>query len=199
MRPHQSPTSRGAASSGWLTLMCPCSIKLTRLWLSDITHRSPSRHRGMDRRSDPYKNGALARREAAGRPALDPATCWPWWFGHPTMAGPLRNSTQITRIDNTRSMDKGHAGQSASSGKSRSACSAPDRHPDGPGRQARSAQRIEQAARRAAPRTPHRLRDKVIRCLVRPRACQQESVVHRRCASEGPPVSALTRPAAPAH
>jgi hypothetical protein len=38
-----------------------------------------------------------------------------------------------------RSMATGHAGQSASSRNSRSASNAPDRHPDGPGLQARSA------------------------------------------------------------
>ncbi len=42
-------------------------------------------------------------------------------------------------------------------------------------------QRIEQVARRAAPKSPHRLRDKMIRRLVRLRACQQESEAHRRC------------------
>jgi hypothetical protein len=53
-----------------------------------------------------------------------------------------------------RSMATGHAGQSASSRNTRSDCSAPDRHPDGPGLQARSAKRIEQVARRAAPKSP---------------------------------------------
>ena len=49
-----------------------------------------------------------------------------------------------------RSMATGHAGQSASARKSRAAWHAPDRHPDGPGLQAWSAQRIEQVARQGS-------------------------------------------------
>jgi hypothetical protein len=50
-----------------------------------------------------------------------------------------------------RSMATGHAGQSASSRKTPAPLApAPDRHPDGPGLQARSAQRIEQVARQGS-------------------------------------------------
>ncbi len=87
------------------------------------------------------------RRPCTARSRRTPCARAKWASGRPAMREARAPAGQHK---NTAPAGARSAGPSASSGNSRSACRAPDRHPDGPGRQARSAQRIEQVARRAA-------------------------------------------------
>ena len=96
------------------------------------------------RKRSAQTNGTPARREAAGRPARGPV-------GQRASGNERERSACGSAQNRPRPQERAARDRARPHNLPLNSKTAPDRHPHGPGLQARSAQRIEQVARKGSP------------------------------------------------